>query len=389
MKRYPIRLCENRPMSNFRLTLAIRLARTVGLASRVILKRSGENITGKVIFRIYPKALSELSKEKSIALVSGTNGKTSTSRALVNSISQLGKVSTSATGSNLPRGAVTALMNSAPYAVIETDELHLPQLIKETNPKVVLLLNLTRDQLHRMHEVKRVANRWHEAATNAPETTFIIDADDPFLNYATKDAAKVVKISFSGRRHPDGAVCPSCGAYMNWRGGIYDCSCGLSNKNPDQLLPDGSAAHRNATLANIAAQVLGAKPIPIDEKALERSVEKIINGVRVEIRLTKNPASWTEALRGVDSDDVVLVVNAREVDGVDTSWLWDVSFASLRGKRVVVTGERALDIAYRLHVEGVETEVVDTFDKAIKKFTKGSKVSVLAAYTAFFGLVNK
>ena len=85
---------------------------------------------------------------------------------------------------------------------------------------------------------------------------------------------------------------------------------------------------------------------------------------------------------------MVLVVNAREVDGIDTSWLWDVSFASLKGKRVVVTGERALDIAYRLHVEGVESEIVDTFEKAINKFSKGSKVSVLAAYTAFFGLVK-
>ena len=376
-------------MSSFRLTFAIRLARTVGLASRVILKRSGENITGKVIFGIYPKALTELSKEKCITLVSGTNGKTSTCRAIVNSICQLGEVSTSATGSNLPRGAANALIKSAPFAVIETDELHLPQLIHETKPKVVLLLNLTRDQLHRMHEVKRVADRWYVAATNAPETTFVIDADDPFLNYATKDAAKVVKISFGGRRHPDGAVCPSCGAYMNWRGGIYDCSCGLTNKNPDQLFPDGSAAYRNATLANIAAELMGAKAIPVDEKALERNVTKDYAGVTANIRLTKNPASWTEALRGVDSQDVVLVVNARQVDGIDTSWLWDVSFASLKGKNVVVTGERALDIAYRLHVEGVDVEVVDTFDKAIKKFSKGSKISVLAAYTAFFGLVSK
>ena len=82
-------------------------------------------------------------------------------------------------------------------------------------------------------------------------------------------------------------------------------------------------------------------------------------------------------------------MNARQVDGIDTSWLWDVSFASLKGKRVIVTGERALDIAYRLHVEGVEATVVDSFDKAIKQFSSGSRVSVLAAYTAFFGLVSK
>ncbi len=375
-------------MSKIRFRVALILANFAGLISRKVLRKSGETIPGYVLLRIAPGSLGILSHGKKIALVSATNGKTSTTKSLVRAISNLGNVSTSASGSNLARGAATVLMNNAHTAVLEVDELHLPGIIAETNPQVVLLLNLTRDQLHRMHEVKRVGDRWHEAATNAPETTFIIDVDDPFLNYATKDAAKVVKISFGGRRHPDGAVCPSCGAYMNWRGGIYDCSCGLTNKNPDQLFSDGSAAYRNATLANIAAELMGAKAIPVDEKALERSVPKEFDGVSATIRLTKNPASWTEALRGVDSDDVVLVVNAREVDGIDTSWLWDVSFASLKGKRVVVTGERALDIAYRLHVEGIEPEIVDTFDKAIKKFSKGSKVSVLAAYTAFFGLVK-
>ena len=376
-------------MSKIRFRLALILASFAGLISKKVLRKSGETIPGYVLLRLAPGALEILGNGKNIALVSATNGKTSTTKSLVGAISILGDVSTSASGSNLARGAATALMNNVRTAVLEVDELHLPGIIAETNPQVVLLLNLTRDQLHRMHEVKRVADRWLEAATNAPETTFIIDVDDPFLNYATKDAVKVVKISFGGRRHPDGAVCPSCGAYMNWRGGIYDCSCGLTNKNPDQLFSDGSAAYRNATLANIAAELMGAKAIPVDEKALERSVTKDYAGVTAYIRLTKNPASWAEALRGVNSDDVVLVVNAREVDGIDTSWLWDVSFASLKSKRVVVTGERALDIAYRLHVEGVEAEVVDTFDKAIKKFSKGSKVSVLAAYTAFFGLVSK
>ena len=371
-----------------KLRLVIGLAQISGWTSRTLLRKSGETLPGRVLLQLYPTALRELSKEREIFVVSATNGKTSTTKALVQAVSALGEVTTSVSGSNLPRGAATALMRSAPFAVLEVDELHLPQLIQETHPTVVLLLNLTRDQLHRMHEVKRVAGRWHESATNAPETTFVIDVDDPFLNYATKEAAKVIKISFGGRRHPDGSVCPSCGKYMNWNGGIYDCACGLTNKHPDQIYPDGSAAYRNATLANIAAGVMGAAPLPIDEKALERSVEKIINGVCVEIRLTKNPASWTEALKGVDTHEIILVLNARQVDGIDTSWLWDVSFAFLKGKKVVVCGERALDMAYRLHVEGIECEIVENFDQATQCFEKGHKVNVLAAYTAFFGLVK-
>ena len=376
-------------MSKIRFRLAIILANFAGLVSKKVLRKSGETIPGYVLLKLAPGALEILSTRKKIALISATNGKTSTTKSLVGAMSILGDVSTSASGSNLTRGAATALMNSARTAVLEVDELHLPGIIAQTNPDVVLLLNLTRDQLHRMHEVKRVADRWHEAATKAPETTFVIDVDDPFLNYATKDAARVTRISFGGRRHPDGSVCPSCGAYLNWLGGIYDCGCGLTNKHPDRLLPAGSAAYRNATLANIAAQVMGAKPIPVDEKALERSVTKDYAGVTANIRLTKNPASWNEALLGVDSNDVILSVNARQVDGIDTSWLWDVSFASLKGKRVILTGERALDIAYRLHVEGVDATVVDSFDKAIRQFPSGSHVSVLAAYTAFFGLVSK
>jgi len=376
-------------MSAARLSFAIGLGRLASVISRVFLRKSGQTISGRIIIRLYPNSIKLLSAEKSVLLVSGTNGKTSTTKSLSQIVSSLGKVASNTTGSNLNWGVANALMNHAPYAVLEVDELHLPNVIAETNPKVVLLLNLTRDQLHRMHEVKRVADRWRDACTKATETTFVIDVDDPFLNYATQSSSQVVKVSFGGRRHPDGSVCPACGKYLNWSGGVYECSCGLNNKTADQTFPDGSAGYRNAVLANIAGEVMGAKPIDIDAKALERTITKEIGGSTATIRLTKNPASWTEALRGVDSNNVILILNARQVDGLDTSWLWDVSYASLKGKKVVVCGERGLDMAYRLHVEGIENTLVDSFEEAMSVFPAGSSVSVLAAYTAFFALASK
>jgi UDP-N-acetylmuramoylalanine-D-glutamate ligase len=376
-------------MNNARLSAAEAIARLAGIASRKLLGKSGETISGRIVLGLYPNSIKILSSEKITALVSGTNGKTSTTKSLAANVSTLGKVASNTTGSNLNWGVANALMNNAPYAVLEVDELHLTNVIAETAPKVVLLLNLTRDQLHRMHEVKRVADRWREACTAATATTFVIDVDDPFLNYATKSAKHVIKVSFGGRRHPDGSVCPSCGKYLKWTGGIYDCACGLNNRELDRKYADGSAGYRNAVLANVAGEIMGAKPIEIDEKALERTITKEINGSTASIRLTKNPASWTEALRGVDSNNVVLILNARQVDGLDTSWLWDVSYASLKGKKVIVCGERAMDISYRLHVEGVENSLVDTFDDAMRQFPAGSHVSVLAAYTAFFALVSK
>jgi len=376
-------------MKSARLAVAESIARLAGSASRMFLGKSGETIAGRTVLGLFPNSIKVLATDKTIALVSGTNGKTSTTKSLSQIVSSLAKVASNTTGSNLNWGVANALMNLAPYAVLEVDELHLPNVIAETNPKVVLLLNLTRDQLHRMHEVKRVADRWRAAFTKATNTTFVIDVDDPFLNYATQSASHVIKVSFGGRRHPDGSVCSSCGKYLNWSGGVYECSCGLNNKKADRKFPDGSAGYRNAVLANIAGEVMGAEPIDIDEKALERTITKQIAGSTATIRLTKNPASWTEALRGVDSNNVILILNARQVDGLDTSWLWDVSYASLKGKKVVVCGGRGLDMAYRLHVEGIENTLVDTFEEAISAFPECSKVSVLAAYTAFFALATK
>ncbi len=373
------------------LKIAVLIAKFAALLSNRILRRSGETISGRVLLALYPRAITELSKNKKIICVSGTNGKTSTTKALVSiisSISKLGTVATSPSGSNLERGVAAALMQKSDFAVLEVDELHLSRVIEEAKPKVVLLLNLTRDQLHRMHEVKRVADRWAKSASAAPGTLFVGDVDDPFVAVALNSAAQSKRISFGGRKHQDGAVCPSCGKYLKWVRNNYKCPCGLTNSNPDEIFEAGSAAFRNATMANVVGKYLGAKPIAVDEKSLERSVDQIHKGVKANIRLTKNPASWTEALKSVTGDNAVLIVNAREVDGIDTSWLWDISFSGLSGKRVVVCGERALDIAYRLHVEGIEAEITSSFKDAISKFESGASVQVLAAYTAFHELVN-
>lgn len=373
---------------NMRLRISISIANLFGWISRKVLRKAGETIPGKVLLKIYPNALSHLAKGRKILLVSGTNGKTSTAKALTKAVSTLGLTNSNSTGSNLDRGAVTTLIKKSEYVVLEVDELHLTKVALETKPEVILLLNLSRDQLHRMHEVKRVSDRWVEIVKALPDTTFVGDIDDPFVSHALSFATKKVRVSFGGKIHQDGAVCPSCGNYMKWNKKDYKCSCGLTNQIADKEFAAGSAAFRNANLANVAAAVVGAKPIAINEGDLERSVVKSYNGVEAKLRLTKNPASWCEALNGVTSDEVILILNARQVDGIDTSWLWDISFEVLRNKTIVVTGERALDLAYRLHVQGIESEVTENFAKAISKFPKQSKVDVLAAYTAYFGLVS-
>ncbi|TSA19708.1 MAG: Mur ligase family protein [Actinomycetales bacterium] len=371
-----------------RLAVSLALAKLVGYLSRKLLHKSGETIPGKVLLTIYPRALAVLAKGRKIVLVSGTNGKTSTTKALAQVVSQLGTTVSNKTGSNLDRASATTLMSPSQYAVLEVDELYLPKLVAETQPRVVLLLNLSRDQLHRMHEVKKVAARWKAAVDAAPDTTFVGDIDDPFIGYALTNAVKSVRVSFGGRRHGDGAVCPACGKYLKWVGSNYSCSCGLTNKNFDLERRTGSAAFRNAELANIAGAVLGAPPISFAPSFLERVIERKVSQIDCSIRLVKNPASWSEALTSVKGQNVVLILNARQVDGLDTSWLWDISFESLRGKNVAVCGERAIDMAYRLHVAGIESRLESDLPGALTHFNGADSVEVLAAYTAFFKLVS-
>ncbi len=369
-----------------RLKSAMAIARLAAFLSQVLLKKSGETISGRVLLILCPNAISLLARGRKVILVSATNGKTSTTRALAGFMATAGSVTTSKSGSNLSRGVASALMSKSEYAVLEVDELHLPLVAAATNPAAILLLNLTRDQLHRMHEVKRVADRWKEMASKT-SATIVVDVDDPFLNYVVSGAAKSVKVSFGGAagKHPDGAVCPACGAYLDWIGGLYSCGCGLSNHSSDKKFAGTSAAVRNEILANVTAELFGVPWHEVDTSTLERKVSRKFGNADCAIRLTKNPASWREALRGVSGGSVILILNAREVDGIDTSWLWDVDFSSLRGKRVVVTGERGMDLSYRLHVQGVENELVSEFSGAITKFS--GDVEVLAAYTAFHGLL--
>ena len=372
-------------MRSLKLRLAIAIAKSASATSK-LLGHKGETLPGRILLAIEPEAISLLAQDKEVILISGTNGKTSTTKAVASIVSQLGPVATSGSGSNLAWGAANALMSPAPYAVLEIDELHLPSIIAQTDPTVVLLLNLTRDQLHRMHEVKRVADRWHVECSEAVNTIFVADIDDPFINYSTVNAINVVRVSFGGRAHADGAVCPRCGSYLAWSRNKYSCTCGLTNKISELKFKKGSASFRNAILANIVGEIVGAEPVEFSESALERSVTKEIAGKSAHFRLTKNPASWTEALQADLHTEVILVLNARQVDGIDTSWLWDVSFKALKGHKVYVCGERALDMAYRIHVEGVIPTLVESVDEAMA-LCSGSDVSVLTAYTAFFELV--
>ena len=114
--------------------------------------------------------------------------------------------------------------------------------------------------------------------------------------------------------------------------------------------------------------------------------EMMSGGKVVPTHLAKNPESWRQALGDVLADQLVLSVNARGIDGRDTSWLWDIDYAKLCGKRVICTGERRLDVAYRLSVQGIEVSVASSFAQAVEEFTS-EPIQAIVSYTAYQDLL--
>jgi UDP-N-acetylmuramyl tripeptide synthase len=225
----------------------------------------------------------------------------------------------------------------------------------------------------------------------APEVTFVIERDDPFLVDAVGAAARVRRVSFGGRVHPDAATCPQCDRILQWDGPNYRCECGLGSIPADVSYPgDLSGPARNAVLACEAAKLMGAE-VPEDivaearTEAPDRTITTNIAGRKVKAKLAKNPESWRESLTQVACPNVVLEVNARGIDGLDTSWLWDVDYGALKGRTVVCTGDRRRDVAYRISVQGIATTVAPDREQAVASLPEG-EIDLIASYTAFYNI---
>lgn len=374
-----------------RLSLAHQAGSIASRLSQATGRGRGETIAGRVILGVDPGALHKLAAGRDIVLVSGTNGKTTTTaflaRILADGTDE--NVSSSEFGANMRAGIATVL-SSKPrnrYVVLECDELYLPEMCEALKPKVVVLLNLSRDQLHRTGEVRKVANLWYKNFTG-DEITFVVNRDDPFLEFAVSNAGHVLRVTFGGRKHPDAATCPNCSALMDWSALDYLCDCGLGGI-PAQIRADQrlSGPGRNAVLAIEAARLMGAV-VPVDvqagltDEAPDRVSAYSVGGRTIDTRLAKNPESWRECLAQIEAPQIILSVNARGIDGRDTSWLWDVDYRPLLGRRVICTGERRLDVAYRLSVQGIDVDVASDFASAVASFSD-EKIEAIASYTAF------
>jgi UDP-N-acetylmuramyl tripeptide synthase len=418
-----------------------------------------------VILALEPRALARFSLGRCIVLVSGTNGKTTTTRLLAKALVAASgqEVLTNLSGANLPTGLATALAAGAGAgdsrllgpAVLEVDEAWLPRVAEQVAPAVVVMLNLSRDQLDRNNEVRQVARRWREASGRLPAGSVVVaNADDPLVAWAAMGAKAVIWAGAGMVWTGDATGCPECGGSLRFEErpiGTWSCAdCGLARPEPNLWLETqdgaadvsiaareaagglstvpwgarepgawprgkplvvessgavhdvalklpGRANMANALMALATLEVLGYAGRELDE-ALDAiaAVADVAGryatvehaGTVARLLLAKNPAGWAEVFGMLTPapTPVVVAINARTADGHDPSWLWDVPFERLRGRRVVATGERYLDLAVRLHYAEVEHAKEPGLLEALVAAGPGT-ADVVANYTAFHQLL--
>jgi UDP-N-acetylmuramyl tripeptide synthase len=413
-----------------RSRLAIFTTRAVNGTSRRLGRGQGTVAGGRSGLKVDPQLLQHLTSKREVSLVSGTNGKTTTTRLLAVALGADGsRVVSNETGSNMPPGHVAALAadRSAPRAVLEVDEIYLPRVLAATKPAAVVLLNLSRDQLDRTNEVRMVAGNWRAALAAAPHATVVANADDPLVVWAAGAAARVQWVAAGLSWQLDAVGCPSCEGRIAFDAdGAWACvmDCGFVRPEPMasltteehgtvyrgvwadgrdlpiRLVLPGRFNHANALMAAVAAESLGidaaaglAAMSGIAEVA-GRFTTRLVAGVRTRLMLAKNPAGWSELLDLVANDDgpIVISINARTADGADPSWLWDVPFERLAPRVVVATGDRCRDLSVRLQYAGVAHVTVEDPTEAVRTAHADShghieRVDVIGNYTAFAELL--
>jgi len=381
------------PIDRLKLGLAVSTAKTVTFLVRLFRLGAASVLPGEIARRLQPQLLQLLSFQvkRGVILVAGTNGKTTTSLLLKTMLERQGwRVAHNTAGANLENGLMTALLENtnivgnldADFAILEVDENILRRVLQPIQPRIILCLNLFRDQLDRYGEVDTISKRWGEAIATLPKDTVVIaNADDPTLSYMGQQLPQ--KVRFFGLKEPkqyldeiphavDSIYCPKCGHLLSYAGvylshlGDYECpSCGFAkgkldiDSNQWQQILIGLYNKYNTLAAVLAAQELG-----VDESVIQGSISTFqaafgraealeINGKRVLILLSKNPVGMNETIRAVNQaggKTKLLVLNDRTPDGTDVSWIWDVDTEKLveTGGTLIVSGDRVYDMALRL-----------------------------------------
>jgi UDP-N-acetylmuramyl tripeptide synthase len=434
-----------------RLAVETAAARALGAVSRSARRGGGTTIPGKILWKVDPGAVDALAARlpQGVALVSATNGKTTTTAMAAEILGNGRRLAWNRAGANLLSGVASALVagRRAELGLFEVDEGALPEAMARTGPRTVVLGNLFRDQLDRYGELEIVAERWRDAVARLPSAaTLIANADDPVLADLAESRDAALRFGLDDPRQAraalqhaaDSKYCVRCGTPYEYAAvyvghlGDYRCpQCDHRRPELDVVATDielrGLLASRfrlvapagtteielalpglynvyNATAAAALALSLGASLAEVREGLARFSAafgrfERIpAGGKSVVLLLIKNPAGANEVVRTLEigvPPVLVIALNDAIADGQDVSWIWDVDFEPLLEHvgLVIATGERAAEVGLRMIYGGLpreRLEVVPALEEALDRglglLDAGTELVVLPTYTAMLAL---
>ena len=411
--------------------MAVAAGKAARAASR--LRGGGSALPGLVVERLDPRFLTHALADlpRGVVVITGTNGKTTTTKMLVAILREHGlTVFSNPTGSNFTRGVISSMVAEitlsgrlhADMAVLELDEAHALKFAAEVKPTHALLLNVARDQLDRFAEIDSTAKLLAQLAEQAT-VGVVLNLNDSFVSRIAARVPQGVAVTYFGVdpsiadrlpelqeadvRFEDDFTPPeptaADGLLKPHDERRFEVRFGSTGRvGPMVLKQRGLAAMINATAATSTAKALLGNDFR--EAAAVAALERVeppfgrgevidADGQPLELVLVKNPAGFTVALGTYGNTPVttMVAINDDYADGRDVSWLYDVSFESLRGNGVGLTsGVRAYDMALRLQYDEVAVAQVEPdLDLALERFLteyKDEPKRIFCTYTAMMAL---
>lgn len=390
------------------------------------LRGGGSALPGLVVEKIDPDFIKYTlaSLPLGTVVISGTNGKTTTTKMVVELLESQGlKVFTNRTGSNFTRGVAAALLGDinihgqlkADIAVLELDEAHAVHFVDKIAPTYSLILNVMRDQLDRFGEIDNTANMLRHIA-NATTKTVVLNREDSKIANIAKSLDKQ-NVQFFGLDESLLSIFPSDDHLHNHTSKTSnnikaDVVLSKFADNSATFIIDGKKVTSKLKLTgiynvfNAAAALSLTRAIidkNIDHKKLIKALSQVepafgrgetlnIYGQKLELVLVKNPSGFQLGLSSFNPINylTMIAINDNYADGRDMSWLWDVDFTSLAKDGVAqVSGIRAYDMALRLKYDNVPLKNVDVnFKKALKHFIKSSPSQPKRIYCTYTAMLN-
>ncbi len=442
---------------SFRAFLAICLCKLLRLFSRLV-HRGGTAMPGRWALKLCPNLLSILARGVKTVAITGTNGKTTTSRMIEQGFADANlSYFANRSGANLLSGVTTEfVMNSTlfgkcrkEYAVIECDEAAAVKVFPQLRPRLVVVTNLFRDQLDRYGEVTHTLENIRTALAAIPEPTEVLLNGDCSLTASLAEDTRHRCLFFgidkgavpSGKKSElsDASHCIRCKTeyaydYITYGhlGGFRCPRCGYQRREPEYAVTD--VTEQRADGSSIVVRLMGSSclaevnlpalyniynaigaiaamaemdiPVKTAVKAVGsfkcgfgRMESFKLGKAGAKVMLVKNPAGCNQVLDFLQNvkEKFVLVVclNDRGADGTDVSWIWDADFERLSGlagrlERVIVSGDRAADMAVRVKYAGVDPRFV-TIERDYEKLVSGLEkqerpVYMIPTYTAMLEL---